>query len=163
MNRETKRRAKVQNRPLDGAGVEPPGITPCSVRSRRRAFQSASVFAVLLLLVCAPILRAQAGSIANATAVPKSSSPAVRSRATQMYAALPMSFEANAGQTDSSVKFLAHAPGYSLFLTNREAVLSLLEPSPARNRARPRSPSPSKNASAAESRPRRARQVPRRQ
>ena len=140
MNRETKRRAKVQNRPLDGAGVEPPGITPCSVRSRRRAFQSAAVFAFLLLLLCAPILRAQAGSIANATAAPKSSSPAARSRAMQMYAALPMSFEVNAGQTDSSVKFLAHAPGYSLSLTNREAVLSLLEPSPVQEPLRAHDP-----------------------
>ena len=33
---------------------------PPGGRSRRRVFQSASVFAVLLLLVCAPILRAQA-------------------------------------------------------------------------------------------------------
>jgi uncharacterized repeat protein (TIGR01451 family) len=41
------------------------------------------------------------------------------------YAALPMMFEANNGQTDSRVKFLAHAPGYTLFLTDNEAVLSL--------------------------------------
>jgi hypothetical protein len=51
--------------------------------------------------------------------------------AIQMYATLPMSFEANAGQSDPRVKFLVHAPEYSLFLTNQEAVLSLLEPSPA--------------------------------
>ncbi|MGB6855631.1 MAG: SBBP repeat-containing protein, partial [Terracidiphilus sp.] len=57
-----------------------------------------------------------------------------------MYAALPMSFEANAGQTDSSVKFLVHAPGYSLFLTNREAVLSLLEPSPVQEPLRAHDP-----------------------
>jgi len=36
-----------------------------------------------------------------------------------------MSFEANQGQTDSSVKFLARGPGYSLFLTQDSAVLSL--------------------------------------
>ncbi len=51
-----------------------------------------------------------------------------------------MSFEANAGQTDASVKFLAHAPGYSLFLTNREAVLSLLEPSPIQEPLRAHDP-----------------------
>jgi hypothetical protein len=41
------------------------------------------------------------------------------------FVALPMMFEANNGQTDSRVKFLAHAPGYTLFLTDKEAVLSL--------------------------------------
>jgi hypothetical protein len=38
---------------------------------------------------------------------------------------MPLSFEANAGQTDSRVKFLSRDPGYSLFLTSDEAVLSL--------------------------------------
>jgi hypothetical protein len=58
-------------------------------------------------------------------------SPAARVQAMQMYAALPMSFEANAGQTDPRVKFLAHAPGYTLFLTDQEAVLSLTAGPPA--------------------------------
>jgi hypothetical protein len=47
------------------------------------------------------------------------------------YAALPMMFEANSGQTDTRVKFLARAPGYTLFLTDKEAVLSLPAGSPA--------------------------------
>src|SRR5579885_2181449 len=38
---------------------------------------------------------------------------------------LPISFEANQGQADSSVRFLAHGPGYSLFLTPTEALLAL--------------------------------------
>jgi hypothetical protein len=41
-----------------------------------------------------------------------------------------MMFEANNGQTDSRVKFLSHAPGYTLFLTDQEAVLSLPNGSP---------------------------------
>ncbi|HEV2381740.1 MAG TPA: SBBP repeat-containing protein [Terriglobia bacterium] len=41
------------------------------------------------------------------------------------YGTLPLSFEANQGQTDSDVRFLAHGPGYSLFLTADEAVLAL--------------------------------------
>ena len=41
---------------------------------------------------------------------------------------LPLSFEINKGQTDSSVKFLAHGPGYDLFLTATEAVLGLRKP-----------------------------------
>src|ERR1700759_2315529 len=41
------------------------------------------------------------------------------------YGRLPISFEANQGQTDSRVKFLSRGQGYSLFLTQREAVLAL--------------------------------------
>jgi len=45
------------------------------------------------------------------------------------YAKLPLSFEANQGQTDQSVKFLSHGRGYGLFLTGDEAVLTLKSPS----------------------------------
>jgi hypothetical protein len=38
---------------------------------------------------------------------------------------MPLSFEANAGQTDSRVKFLSRGAGYTLFLTGDEAVLAL--------------------------------------
>src|SRR6266498_232833 len=38
---------------------------------------------------------------------------------------IPMQFEANAGQTDNQVKFLSRGPGYTLFLTSTQAVLSL--------------------------------------
>src|SRR5579864_384122 len=41
-------------------------------------------------------------------------------------AALPMQFEANAGQAESDVKFLARGPGYQVFLTSTQAVLSLV-------------------------------------
>jgi hypothetical protein len=36
---------------------------------------------------------------------------------------LPLSFEANRGQTDSQVKFLSRGNGYNLFLTETEAVI----------------------------------------
>ncbi|HUZ45615.1 MAG TPA: hypothetical protein VMW54_03150, partial [Terriglobia bacterium] len=41
------------------------------------------------------------------------------------YNNLPLSFEVNRGQTDSRVKFLSRGQGYTLFLTRRDAVLSL--------------------------------------
>ncbi len=41
------------------------------------------------------------------------------------YGKLPLSFEANQGQTDSQVNFLSRGSGYSLFLTPTKAVLSL--------------------------------------
>lgn len=46
------------------------------------------------------------------------------------YSKLPLSFEANRGQTDPQVKFLSRGPGYALFLTVTEAVLTLREPIP---------------------------------
>ncbi len=44
---------------------------------------------------------------------------------TQQSYQLPISFEANHGQTDDEVKFLSRSSGYTLFLTATEAVLSL--------------------------------------
>src|SRR5437867_11885096 len=41
------------------------------------------------------------------------------------YGNLPLTFEANRGQTDSAVEFLARGDGYGLFLTRSEAVLRL--------------------------------------
>ncbi len=52
---------------------------------------------------------------------------------------LPLTFEANRGQTDSSVKFLARAGHYTLFLTSSEAVFRLTGASSA--------PSPDKTPS----------------
>ncbi len=46
-------------------------------------------------------------------------------RIAEAYAKLPLAFEANQGQGDAQVQFRARGPGYSLFLTGAEAVLSL--------------------------------------
>ena len=46
-------------------------------------------------------------------------------RVIETYGKLPLSFEANQGQTGSEVRFLSRGNGYSLFLTSNEAVLSL--------------------------------------
>jgi Glucodextranase, domain B/Beta-propeller repeat len=56
-----------------------------------------------------------AATSANAAAPP--------SRAANAYGSLPLSFEANEGQTNASVKYLAQAEGYTVFLTDREAVI----------------------------------------
>jgi hypothetical protein len=39
----------------------------------------------------------------------------------------PLTFEANEGQTDSSVQYMAHGRGYNLFLTSGEAILTFSE------------------------------------
>jgi hypothetical protein len=44
------------------------------------------------------------------------------------YGQLPLSFEANQGQTDGQVQFLAHGQGYTFFLTAREAVFAFRPP-----------------------------------
>jgi len=61
-----------------------------------------------------------------------SPNPAARLEAVNNYGKLPLSFEANQGQVDSRVKFLSRGNGYSLFLTNRAAVLSLSKPPESR-------------------------------
>jgi hypothetical protein len=45
--------------------------------------------------------------------------------AASAYARLPLSFEPNRGQADRRARFLARGRGYTLFLTDREALLSL--------------------------------------
>src|SRR5437660_4474733 len=52
-------------------------------------------------------------------------SPARQVTLLESYGRLPLSFEANLGQTDSSVKFLSRGSGYTLFLRGDEAVLAL--------------------------------------
>ncbi len=47
------------------------------------------------------------------------------SRVAEAYGNLPLSFEPNEGQSDPRVKFLARGGGYTLFLTDGEAVLAL--------------------------------------
>jgi hypothetical protein len=47
------------------------------------------------------------------------------------YGQIPLSFEANQGQTDSQVRFLSRGSGYALFLTPTEAVLTPRSPAPA--------------------------------
>ena len=47
---------------------------------------------------------------------------------------LPLSFEANQGQVRGPVKFLSHGPGYTIFLTADEAVVSLRKSQPGMSR-----------------------------
>jgi hypothetical protein len=60
---------------------------------------------------------------------PQASTPEAQAagkvRGSETYGRLPLSFEANQGQTDPQVKFLARGSGYTVFLTPTEAVLTL--------------------------------------
>jgi uncharacterized repeat protein (TIGR01451 family) len=66
--------------------------------------------------------RAPAAAIASSGNAP---SPAAKHKVAEEYGKLPLSFEANEGQTDPQVKFLSRGAGYELFLLPREAVVIL--------------------------------------
>jgi hypothetical protein len=66
---------------------------------------------------------ASSPALAPTAAVPSGLAPAAKSR--QSLARLPLSFEANQGQTDKEVDYLSRGPGYTVFLTPTEAVLTL--------------------------------------
>src|SRR2546425_9844516 len=58
----------------------------------------------------------------------KASSEVAKPRLAETYGKLPLSFEANHGQTDRQVKFLSRGRGYILFLTSNETVLHIRKP-----------------------------------
>src|SRR6266850_3745355 len=66
--------------------------------------------------------RAPATQIVSSANAP---SPAAKQKVAEEYGKLPLSFEANYGQTNPKVKFLSRGPGYKLFLLPHEAVLML--------------------------------------
>lgn len=76
---------------------------------------------VLLAGICTSKLAAQSVPPANGII----SEATQKLRLADGYGGLPLSFEANRGQTDSRVKFLSRGAGQTLFLTSTEAVLVL--------------------------------------
>jgi len=89
-----------------------------------------------------------AGSFASlqasaAIAPAPSTKPETPSVLAPTYGKLPLSFEPNQGQAEPAVRFLAHGPGYTLLLTEREAVLGLI----------PKAAAQAKNKISAEARP----------
>ena len=95
----------------------------------------------------------QVGSVAGpgeGETVPATLTPpdaATQAQVSEAYGKLPLHFEANHGQTDARVSFLARGPGYTLFLIPTEAVLALrpppaASPPPAANQKRIAKPTP---------------------
>src|SRR2546426_1396327 len=84
-----------------------------------------------LRVVGVVLISTRLSSINRASSISTSSSHSppseIRARAVTAYGHLPLHFEANQGQTDPQVKFLARGIGYTLFLTDREAVLALMK------------------------------------
>jgi hypothetical protein len=89
-----------------------------------------SKFAATLLVILLPVFLLSQTNLSPAGPQPgrgglSQADPATQARVAESYGKLPLSFEANHGQTDARVKFLSRGSGYSLFLTGDEAVLAL--------------------------------------
>jgi hypothetical protein len=76
------------------------------------------------IISSAAVLGASTGSV----------SPDVRRQWEIAYGKLPLHFEANQGQTESTVKFLARGKGYSVFLRPAEVMLKVRKSSVAEGR-----------------------------
>ena len=89
----------------------------------------AAALVVLLILVVPP-----AGGMRRGERLSASTPDALpRAQVLEAYGHLPLSFEANRGQTDPQVTFLARDLGYTLFLTAQEMVFVLTSPKSQRN------------------------------
>jgi hypothetical protein len=91
--------------------MEPTQFITANVYSLRPGYRASG-------MVCLAFMSALASGALQAA-------PNLKAQAQSNYGKLPLSFEANQGQADAQVKFLAHGQGYVLFLTPTEAVLSL--------------------------------------
>jgi len=103
---------------------------PAAPRAWLRAFCITPVLAIIAvaLLGLSPARHRSTAGTALAASVPSQPrivTPAARGRIQASYAALPLAFEPNQGQTDAQVKYLARGNGYILFLTENDAVFSL--------------------------------------
>ncbi|MDQ3011783.1 MAG: hypothetical protein M3X11_13875 [Acidobacteriota bacterium] len=86
-----------------------------------------------MCLLALSLLNSQSSWLKSATGTPLAASAenngmddaAKKALIRENYGKLPLSFEANQGQTDRRVKFLSRGPGYTFFLTANEAVMEL--------------------------------------
>jgi Bacterial Ig-like domain (group 3)/Beta-propeller repeat len=103
---------------------------PVPYQNSGATMRISSVFAVCLLTT-APL--ASHSQSASPSPLPARQTAALASKQSiaDSYGQLPLSFEANQGQTAPQVRFLSHNQGYSLFLTESEAVLALTHHAPA--------------------------------
>jgi hypothetical protein len=82
--------------------------------------------ALRVLLVSALVAVSARLAVAAAPASqPHDNAAAAKTQVAQTYGRIPLSFEANQGQADKTVKFISRGSGYSLFLTDSSAVLAL--------------------------------------
>ena len=88
---------------------------------RSRTLLPTLVLSSVACLLAAPLMLTRR----DAPPPPAAAAPAPLERARETYGRIPLSFEANRGQADASVNFLARGAGYALFLKPAEAVFVL--------------------------------------
>jgi hypothetical protein len=135
------RRSRARRRAIALAG------TPRSSRARRRAIALAGVprrsrarrRAITLAVAATALVAAVAAAVAAAAALlgaaPVTPPAAHGSHARAAVAArlgLPLTFERNVGQADRAVRFLAHGPRGTLYLTAGQAIVALQSPGAGR-------------------------------
>ncbi len=106
------------------------------VDSSRVESHAATVGVVTVRVATPPVLQAEAGRhkvSRDSAAMPVMSGTrpmdaTASARLLESYGKLPLSFEANQGQTDEDVKFLSRGKGYTMFLTSGGAVMALRAP-----------------------------------
>ncbi len=95
------------------------GVSQSAIKRGRRL--PYSLLSIAVLLGAAVLYNGEGAG--SPTAKPRSNP-----QWAHIYAALPLSFEANRGQSHPSVDFISRGAGYTLFLTNHESVLTLRSP-----------------------------------
>ena len=88
-------------------------------------FRSSPSKFVRTLLACFLIAAASLKVLPLGAAVPAGSAHNSSALSAAQIFSLPMHFVKNEGQTDKTVEFISRGPGYTLFLTSTQAVLSL--------------------------------------
>jgi hypothetical protein len=88
---------------------------------KRSLLLSAPIATVILLSLLAAMMQTQPQVKSRRDEIPE----AKKQQVIDNYGKIPLSFEANQGQTASEVQFLSRGSGYNLFLTPAEAVLVL--------------------------------------
>ena len=88
-----------------------------------------AVFAALGVALAGGLRRNSGKKTASQVATAPKAQDGGRVRAS--LAALPLAFEANQGQTDPQVKYVARGRGYTVFLTANDTVLAVHSSSPA--------------------------------
>lgn len=95
-----------------------------------------AVLATTPAAVTLPSASARASDVAIASPEPPRTPPSTQAaerRARRAYAALPLAFEANRGQVDEEVRFLARGEGFDLYLTQQGPVFDLHAPGSRRS------------------------------
>ncbi len=110
-------------------------ISPIPVRLalRRRLVVAPALLLFLTSIATVPAIAMQRARSGEQPSRQPNNGPDSRPRVD--LASVPLSFEANAGQTDPRVRYLARGQGYTVFLTDDEAVLSLATAPPDRRPA----------------------------